>query len=281
MPILSRRSSARPRGCWPRYRAWILVRAEWSVGPPRRTEQPPLTRRQEAPSRQRSGSRARTCHPRPDRRPRAARGARTSAQGARLASRTAAATQRVQTSAGGLRRWVEAQLQALPESEDRARLRSYASWKLLRDVARRAENNDLNANAAGSARARLRSAIELTAWMHEQDRTLRRTTRTPASTVFVLLPLLRCCARHPARVRVPPPASEKFLLIGTIGRQGRCLGAFWGDRCGHLGARRPFSRQVAALLALAAPGIIGSDPGVVHRPHGPRRPLAPRRACFR
>ena len=71
-----------------------------------------------------------------------------------------------------LRRWVEAQLQALPESEDRARLRSYASWKLLRDVARRAENNDLNANAAGSARARLRSAIELTSWMHEQDRTL-------------------------------------------------------------------------------------------------------------
>ena len=71
-----------------------------------------------------------------------------------------------------LRRWVEAQLQALPESEDRARVRSYASWKLLRDVARRAEHNDLNANAAGSARARLRSAIELTTWLHEQDRTL-------------------------------------------------------------------------------------------------------------
>ena len=71
-----------------------------------------------------------------------------------------------------LRRWVETQLQALPESEDRARVRSYASWKLLRDVARRAEHNDLNANAAGSARARLRSAIELTTWLHEQDRTL-------------------------------------------------------------------------------------------------------------
>ena len=71
-----------------------------------------------------------------------------------------------------LRRWVEAQLQALPESEDRARVRSYASWKLLRDVARRAEHNDLNANAAGSARARLRSAIELTTWLHEQNRTL-------------------------------------------------------------------------------------------------------------
>ena len=51
-------------------------------------------------------------------------------------------------------------------------MRSYASWKLLRDVARRAEHNDLNANAAGSARARLRSAIELTTWLHEQDRTL-------------------------------------------------------------------------------------------------------------
>ena len=71
-----------------------------------------------------------------------------------------------------LRRWVEAQLQALPESEDRARVRSYASWKLLRDVARQAEHNDLNANAAGSARARLRTAIELTTWLHEQDRTL-------------------------------------------------------------------------------------------------------------
>jgi hypothetical protein len=71
-----------------------------------------------------------------------------------------------------LRRWVEAQLQALPESEDRARVRSYASWKLLRDVAGRAEHNDLNANAAGSARARLRSAIEVTTWLHEQDRTL-------------------------------------------------------------------------------------------------------------
>ena len=71
-----------------------------------------------------------------------------------------------------LRRWVEAQLQALPESEDRARVRSYASWKLLRDVARRAEHDDLNANAAGSARARLRGAIELTTWLHEQNRTL-------------------------------------------------------------------------------------------------------------
>ena len=49
---------------------------------------------------------------------------------------------------------------------------SYASWKLLRDVARRAEHNDLNANAAGSARARLRGAIELTTWLHEQNRTL-------------------------------------------------------------------------------------------------------------
>jgi len=75
-----------------------------------------------------------------------------------------------------LRRWVETQLHALPESEDRARVRSYASWKLLRDLARRTEHNDndndLNANAAGSARARLRSAIELTTWLHEQDRTL-------------------------------------------------------------------------------------------------------------
>ena len=71
-----------------------------------------------------------------------------------------------------LRRWVETQLQALPESEDRARVRSYASWKLLRDVARRAEHHDLNANAAGSARARLRSAIGLTTWLHERDRTL-------------------------------------------------------------------------------------------------------------
>jgi len=71
-----------------------------------------------------------------------------------------------------LRRWVEAQLQALPESEDRARVRSYASWKLLRDFARRAEHNDLNANAAGSARTRLRSAIALTTWLHDQDRTL-------------------------------------------------------------------------------------------------------------
>ncbi len=51
-------------------------------------------------------------------------------------------------------------------------MRSYASWKLLRHVARHAEHNDLNANAAGSARARLRSAIELTTWLHEQDRTL-------------------------------------------------------------------------------------------------------------
>jgi hypothetical protein len=71
-----------------------------------------------------------------------------------------------------LRRWAETQLQALPESEDRAHLRSYASWKLLRDVARRAGRNDLNANAAASARARLQSAIELTTWLHEQDRTL-------------------------------------------------------------------------------------------------------------
>lgn len=71
-----------------------------------------------------------------------------------------------------LRRWVETQLQALPESEDRARVRSYASWKLLRDVARRAEHNDLNANAAGRARACLRSSIGLTTWLHEQDRTL-------------------------------------------------------------------------------------------------------------
>jgi hypothetical protein len=43
----SRRSSTRPPGCWPRSRAWILVRAGRSVGPPRRMEQPPLTRRQE------------------------------------------------------------------------------------------------------------------------------------------------------------------------------------------------------------------------------------------
>ena len=71
-----------------------------------------------------------------------------------------------------LRRWAETQLQALPESEDRARVRSYASWKLLRDFARRAEHNDLNANAAGSARTRLRSAIALTTWLHDQDRTL-------------------------------------------------------------------------------------------------------------
>jgi hypothetical protein len=71
-----------------------------------------------------------------------------------------------------LRRWVEDQLQALPESEDRARVRSYASWKLLRDVTRRAGSNDLNANAAGSARARLRGAIELTTWLHAHDRTL-------------------------------------------------------------------------------------------------------------
>jgi len=71
-----------------------------------------------------------------------------------------------------LRRWVEAQLQALPESEDRAHVRSYASWKLLRELTERAADNDLNANRAGSARARLRGAIELTVWLHEQDRTL-------------------------------------------------------------------------------------------------------------
>jgi hypothetical protein len=71
-----------------------------------------------------------------------------------------------------LRRWVETQVEALPESEDRARVRSYASWKLLRDVAKRAGGNDLNANAAGSVRTRLRGAIELTRWLHEQDCTL-------------------------------------------------------------------------------------------------------------
>lgn len=71
-----------------------------------------------------------------------------------------------------LRRWVEAELQALPESEDRARVRAYANWKLMRDVTGRAEHDDLNANAAASARARLRSAIELTTWLHQQDRTL-------------------------------------------------------------------------------------------------------------
>jgi hypothetical protein len=64
--------SARQRGCWPRSRAWILV-------PAGSAKSSTLTLR------------ARTCPPRPDRRPRAARGARASAQGARLASRTAAA----------------------------------------------------------------------------------------------------------------------------------------------------------------------------------------------
>jgi hypothetical protein len=71
-----------------------------------------------------------------------------------------------------VRRWAEAQLDALPESEDRVHVRSYARWKLLRDVARRAQQNELDANAAAHARACLRGAIELTAWLNEQDRTL-------------------------------------------------------------------------------------------------------------
>jgi hypothetical protein len=63
-------------------------------------------------------------------------------------------------------------LDALPESEDRAHVRSYARWKLLRDVSRRAQEKELDANAAARARACLRSAIELTTWLHGQDRTL-------------------------------------------------------------------------------------------------------------
>jgi hypothetical protein len=70
-----------------------------------------------------------------------------------------------------VQRWAQEQLEALPDSDDRALLRSYARWKLLRDLAQRAQD-DLDANTAAHARARLRHAIKLTTWLHEQDRTL-------------------------------------------------------------------------------------------------------------
>ena len=72
-----------------------------------------------------------------------------------------------------LARWAQVQLGALAESEDRGHLRAYATWKVQRDIARRAARGTLTPGTATAARGELLRAIELTRWLNDRDLALR------------------------------------------------------------------------------------------------------------
>jgi len=72
-----------------------------------------------------------------------------------------------------LARWAHVQLAALAESEDRGHLRAYATWKVQRDIARRAARGTLTPGTATAARGELLRAIELTRWLNDRNLALR------------------------------------------------------------------------------------------------------------
>jgi hypothetical protein len=69
-------------------------------------------------------------------------------------------------------RWADAQVDELPEHPDRVHLAAYARWALYGDLARRTNIGAAKRNTHRNARRKLRVAIMLTRWLHDQGRIL-------------------------------------------------------------------------------------------------------------
>ena len=69
-------------------------------------------------------------------------------------------------------RWADAQVDELPEHPDRVHLAAYARWGLHGDLARRTHTGTAKRNTHRNARRKLRVAIMLTGWLHDQGRSL-------------------------------------------------------------------------------------------------------------
>ena len=152
------------------------------------------------------------------------------------------------------RRWVETQLERCPRARTapasaRTRARSRCTTSLGGP-----RQNDLNANAAASARARLCSAIELTRWLHEQDRTLvdLRQALLAAAAGGRIFPLRhrwvhRLVAQDQTRQRTPrPPGPAPAEAEHHPGQQA--LGA----------STRPLSDEALDLRQRVAVGLLCS-----------------------
>ena len=69
-------------------------------------------------------------------------------------------------------RWSKVTLAGVPEHPDRPHLTAYARWKLRPDLARRLRTGKANPTSHRWAYAKLRTAIHLTAWLHDRGHEL-------------------------------------------------------------------------------------------------------------
>ncbi|MCA1679936.1 MAG: hypothetical protein LC777_13815, partial [Actinobacteria bacterium] len=69
-------------------------------------------------------------------------------------------------------RWAHTTLVGVADYADRAHLTAYARWKLQPDLARRLRTGQVHPTSHRWLYAKLRTAIKLTAWLHDQGRAL-------------------------------------------------------------------------------------------------------------
>ena len=78
-------------------------------------------------------------------------------------------------------RWARATLQSTGEHPDRAHVAAYARWKLGPALARKLRTGKARPSSHRYSYAKLRTAVRLTAWLHDQDLALEQHARAAAA----------------------------------------------------------------------------------------------------
>ena len=75
--------------------------------------------------------------------------------------------------ADSLGAWIAHEIACLPDSEDRAHLRAFATWQIQHDLQRRARRGQTTRSSQRLARTQIRTAAALVCWLHGQNLALR------------------------------------------------------------------------------------------------------------
>ena len=75
--------------------------------------------------------------------------------------------------ADGLSAWIAREIARLPDSEDRAHLRAFATWQIQHDLQRRARRGQTTRSSHRLARTQIRTATARVGWLHDQGLALR------------------------------------------------------------------------------------------------------------
>lgn len=135
-----------------------------------------------------------------------------------------------------LERFIQGQVDRLPEGEDRAMLRAFAVWQVQHDLKRRERRGQTSRMSHKLARAQISVAVELACWLHPQGMALRdlrqehldrwltqgSTSRRRIRALLVwacrggLLPALQAARAEPRRHTDPLDSEKRLRLVGSL-----------------------------------------------------------------